>query len=147
MNIEQTAHAIQLTKQLLDDGLTELPYDITERLRAARMQALSQTKRVAETKTNDGFWTWLQRMPALSKSLIVVPVLATALLIGTQIHAPNLDAPSVAFNNVFAPAPVALMQANPAETINIDAILNEKIPLQAYLNDDFNRFVAQETRK
>ena len=142
MNNQQTAHAIQLTRQLLDDGLTQLPHDITERLRFARMQALSQPRRVVEVKKDDGFFAWLQRMPTLAKSLVAVPVLSVALLVATNIHTPNM-APT----NIFAPAPVALMQTPAADTINIDAILNEKIPLQAYLNDDFNRFVSQENHK
>ncbi len=147
--IDQAVHAVQLTRRVLDDGLDQLPHDITERLRAARVQALAQRARVTQpiVTKNEGFFGWLQRMPTFTKGLVALPVLAAALMIGKNIHAPNTLSPEVALNNLFDPAPVALMQTKAADDmINIDAILNEQIPLQAYLNDDFNQYVAQNVR-
>ncbi|MGL4767582.1 MAG: DUF3619 family protein [Formosimonas sp.] len=139
MNHENTARAIALTRQVLDHGVEQLPYDITERLRAARTRALSAQKNKPILSVSTGFWGWLQRMPTLAQSLVAVPVLAGALLIGTQIYNPASD------DSI--PAPMALMQISNEEPLNIDAILDEKIPLQAYLNDDFNRFVAQNNHR
>jgi Protein of unknown function (DUF3619) len=144
----QAAHAVRLTRQTLDNGLEQLPHDITERLRAARVQALAQRTRPAQiTAQNGGFFAWLQRMPNLTRGLIGIPVLAMALLIGKNIHAPTALSPDVALNSLFEPTPVSLMSTAHHDALNIDAILNEQIPLQAYLDDDFNRFVEQDVLK
>ena len=149
---QHAAHAIQLTRKLLNASTDDLPYDITERLRAARMRAIAQIKPHAPTKIqekhfSDGLIGWLQRMPTLAKTLMAVPALCLAVVV-----AENTNTPST--SNI-ASQPTALMSRQltaaytptPADTVNalnIDAILKEQVPLQAYLNEDFNHFIDQD---
>ena len=149
---KHAAHAVKLTRQALDAGVDDLPYEITERLRAARMRAIAQIKShapaVAQEKYfSDGLIGWLQRMPTLAKTLMAVPALCLVIVV-----AENTSTPSI--NNV-ALQPTALM-SNPltaaytptstdaVNALNIDAILKEQVPLQAYLNEDFNHFIDQD---
>ena len=146
MNTTQTTHqdamrAIQLTRSTLDNGAQQLPHEITERLRAARMQALAQMRTApAKPARKPNFFDWLQNTPLLAKGMVVVPVLAAAFLITLNIQNPTNDSSEVALSSFFKPVPTA---SKAADTLNIDAILNEKIPLQAYLDDDFSRYLER----
>lgn len=147
--LKMAAQAIRLARQNLDISSAELSYDISERLRAARVQALAQKPRVAHVA--EKHWTntisaWLQRMPTLSKAIVGVPALCFSVIIaqntidtyGSQAHSLNS-----AFEDNSASAFVS-PKAPRGESLNIDAILSEKIPLHAYLDKDFNQFIEND---
>lgn len=146
LNLSQVAQAIRLTRKTLDAGTDHLPYDITERLRAARVQALAGISRkpavVQEKHLTDGILGWLQRMPVLAKALFAVPALCLAIV---AIQTTNQN------NDITSPAAMALTasittpnSATDVNALNIEAILKEQVPLQAYLDDDFNHFIEQD---
>jgi hypothetical protein len=130
-HIIQAAHAVLLTKQALDDDTAQLSHTITESLRAMRVQALNQPVRAAAPAQPNRFTAWLQKMPRLSKSIISLPLLGLAIFI--------------AMNNNGEPKSTHIVAKAPVENaeLNVDAILNEKIPLQAYLDADFGHYLAQ----
>ena len=150
---EHVAHAIQITRHALNASADALPYDITERLRAARMQALAQVKKAHkptvihqathEKSISDDLLGWLQRMPTLAKTLMAVPALCLAIVVAENTSTPNVSnttqAVALMGNAAYAPTPV-----DTANALNIDAILKEQVPLQAYLNEDFNHFIDQD---
>lgn len=146
LNLSQVAQAIRLTRKTLDAGTDHLPYDITERLRAARVQALAGISRkpvaVQEKHLTDGLLGWLQRMPVLAKALFAVPALCLAIIAIQTTKENNVSTPmaltaSIANTN-------AVNDANAVNALNIDAILKEQVPLQAYLDADFNHFIEQD---
>lgn len=155
LKTQHVAHAIQLTRQLLDAGVDDLPYDITERLRAARMRAIAQVKShapavVQEKHISDGLIGWLQRMPTLAKTLMAVPALCMAIVVAENTSTSNTSntsnitsQPTALMSSPFtaAYAPTSMDTIN---ALNIDAILKEQVPLQAYLNEDFNHFIDQD---
>ena len=152
---QHAAHAIQLTRKLLNASTDDLPYDITERLRAARKRAIAQIKPHAPTKIqekhfSDGLIGWLQRMPTLAKTLIAVPALCMAIVVAENTSTSNASntsnitsQPTALMSSPFtaAYAPTSMDTIN---ALNIDAILKEQVPLQAYLNEDFNHFIDQD---
>ncbi|AXF85982.1 hypothetical protein DTO96_101722 [Ephemeroptericola cinctiostellae] len=146
------AHAVQLTRQLLDAGVDDLPYDITERLRAARMRAIAQVKSHAPTVAqekhiSDGLIGWLQRMPTLAKTLMAIPALCMAIVVAENTSTPsasNIASQPTALMSSPLTAAYAPSSMDTINALNIDAILKEQVPLQAYLNEDFNHFIDQD---
>lgn len=138
----QIAQAVRLTRKTLDDSAEYLPYDITERLRAARVQALAGVARkpvvIQEKHLTDGLLGWLQRMPVFAKTLVAVPALCLAMVAIQTTNQNNIAAPMALSASLPASAAVD------PNVINIQAILTEQVPLQAYLDDDFNHFIDQD---
>jgi hypothetical protein len=132
----RAAKAIQLTRAHLNEAVDELPHHVTERLRAARVRALSQLNKPAvriDTTTN-GLIGWLQRLPTFARTMVIAPALFLAIFASQRSLTQN--------NEQRMSSAMALMNAPTSEAVapNIDAILNEEIPLQAYLDNDFNQF-------
>lgn len=132
--MKSLAHVINLTRKTLDEGLNQIPYEVTERLRATRAQALSAIP--AKQIKRNPIMTWLRSLPQLTRALIATPIAVLALMFGLKIH----EVPQT---------PQAPMSAATTEVkkINIDAVLNEKVPLQAYLNEDFNQYIEQDVHQ
>lgn len=133
------ATAVTLARQSLNDGVDALPHHVSERLRASRVRALAQLKTApahVETR-NNSIITWLQHLPSFTRGMVLAPVLFLAIFASQR----GLMEPS----SSSSAHSLAVMNGTPAnvEPPNIDAILNEEIPLQAYLNNDFNQFNQQ----
>ncbi|TDR33062.1 DUF3619 family protein [Hydromonas duriensis] len=140
LTLKELAQAVRLTRRTLDSSVEHLTYDINERLRAARVQALSQTSTSLvknNPQHNDGMLDWLQRMPSLAKVLFAAPTLCLALIaVETTQNNVTIDSPM---------SPTALSSpTDSVNALNIDAILQEQVPLQAYLNQDFNNFIEKD---
>ena len=139
----RAAKTIQLTRTHLNEAVDELPHHVTERLRAARVRALSQLNKPAVRidNTTNGLIGWLQRLPTFARTMVIAPALFLAIFASqrslTQDNEPQMS------------APMAIMStASPdAAAPDIDAILSEEIPLQAYLDNDFNQFNQKITQQ
>lgn len=88
INMEQIAYSIRVTREALDHGADELSYDITERLRAARVRALAQAKQspviaveTAKTSALGDLFSWKHKMTAWIKGGIAVSAFTLALMI------------------------------------------------------------------
>ena len=87
ISMEQIAHSIRMTRDALDNGVDELPYDITERLRAARVRALAQAKSNTATvekshqKDISDIFNWKHKMTNWLKGGIAVSAFTLALVI------------------------------------------------------------------
>ena len=150
---KHAAHAVKLTRQALDAGVDDLPYEITERLRAARMRAIAQINKahastvIKEKSFSDGLIGWLQRMPTLAKTLMAIPALCLVVVVAENTSTPSISnvalQPTALMNTPLTAAytPTSMDAVN---ALNIDAILKEQVPLQAYLNEDFNQFIDQD---
>jgi len=120
----------------LSAGTAELPYDVSERLRAARMQAVATRKRVAglrtaavvsasggaATMTADEGFTWWQRVA----SVLPIVILAAGLVV---IHSIQNE-----------------RRAN--EVAEVDAaLLTDDLPPSAYADPGFIQFLQQTQNK
>jgi hypothetical protein len=120
----------------LSAGMAELPYDVSERLRAARMQAVSKRSRVAglrtavavsasggaATLTPDEGFTWWQRVA----SVLPIIILAAGLVV---IHSIQNE-----------------RRAN--EVAEVDAaLLTDDLPPSAYADPGFIQFLQQTANK
>jgi len=120
----------------LSGGTAELPYDVSERLRAARMQAVATRKRVAglrtaavvsasggaATMTADEGFTWWQRVA----SVLPIVILAAGLVV---IHSIQNE-----------------RRAN--EVAEVDAaLLTDDLPPSAYADPGFIQFLQQTQNK
>lgn len=203
MDASSIARSVLLAREALDFGAEHLSHDITERLRAARVRALTApTQKTAPAKqANFNFGQWFNHLSGWLRGAIAASTVAIAFVLTfgtTQSDLGNLPtkADTVASaqpNSVVdtlpsvssAPTSQTLMsntvatnqsnanRANPNSTLRstarsaapesapmtsvataavnpnaedeqIDIILREKIPLQAYLNDDFNQYANRQ---
>lgn len=126
-------NAIQLTRESLNHSVDQLPHEVIERLHIARQQALNNIK-IANQAQRNKIILWLFRIPQLNRSLISIPVIIFAVSLGFSMNA----------NKTQQKSHTTTYTATP---INIDAIINEKIPLQAYLNEDFNQYIEDINNK
>ena len=200
MDASSIARSVLLAREALDFGTEHLSHDITERLRAARVRALTAPaqKTTPAKQSSFNFGQWFNHLSGWLRGGIAASTVAIAFVLTfgtTQSDLGNLptQADTVASaqpNNVMdtltsAPTSQTLMsntvatnqsnanRANPnstprsaarsvapesapmtsvataavnpnAEDEQIDIILREKIPLQAYLNDDFNQYANRQ---
>lgn len=126
-------YTIHLTRKSLNHSVEQLPHEITERLRMARQQALNSIKTVKQAQRNK-IILWLFSIPRLNRSLISIPIVIFALTLGISMHTNKTQ--QQLHTTVYKSAP-----------ISIDAVINEKIPLQAYLNEDFNQYIEETNKK
>ncbi len=192
------ARDVLLAREALDYGTDALPHDITERLRAARVRALSAPKKSVQAtprKSTFNFGSWYQHLSSWMRSGIAVGAVAVAFILTLGTTQSDLNSASQQANaqgnsqalqanssvqsasltssmsasgimsalptlnkdtngkttvtknkNPSGAARVLLaadaVSANP-EDEQVDIILREKIPLQAYLNEDFNQFTER----
>lgn len=147
-SIEQAAQAIRLARQHLDASVNDLPHDITEQLRAARFQALSQKPRPSigvEKYWSDALMGWLKKMPTFSKAAFGLPALCFAVVVAQNTvnnYWSHDTVVSTAFDNTSS---FSSSSNKTNQTLNIDAILSEKIPLHAYLDKEFNQLLEKST--
>ena len=87
LSVEQIAYSVQLTRAALDHGTNELPYEISERLRAARVRALAQAKQsTAQTEAEQNnavadLFNWRHKLTGWFKAGVAVSAFALALSI------------------------------------------------------------------
>lgn len=120
----------------LDTGAQELPYDVTERLRAARMQALAKRKRVLGLRTatsvspSGGAATMTADEPVSLWNLIASALPIVALLAGlVLIHIVQTE-----------------RRAN--EVAEVDAaLLTDDLPPSAYADPGFIQFLKQSGKE
>jgi hypothetical protein len=120
----------------LDTGAQELPYDVTERLRAARMQALARRKRVLGLRTaasvspSGGAATMTADEPVSLWNLIASVLPIVALLAGlVLIHIIQTE-----------------RRAN--EVAEVDAaLLTDDLPPSAYADPGFIQFLKQSGKE
>ena len=87
LSVEQIAYSVQVTRAALDHGSDELPYEISERLRAIRVRALAQAKQSVqqpEQKKADAvveLFNWRHKLTGWFKAGVAVSAFALALMI------------------------------------------------------------------
>lgn len=137
------AAAIRLIRMHLDSAVDELPHHVTERLRITRVRALSQLKQptVRVDHTTNRLVGWLQQLPTLARTMVIAPAVFLAIFASQRSLTPEGDSQMIA-------SMAATNTTNKGTDLpNIDAILNEEIPLQAYLDSDFNQFNQKITQQ
>ncbi len=85
LSAEQIARSVQITRAALDQGADELPYEISERLRAIRVRALAQAKQAPVPTTQHSKTAtsskWHHQLVGWLKGGIAVSAFALALAI------------------------------------------------------------------
>ena len=87
IQLTQIARSIQVTRDALNFGVDEIPYDISERLRAARVRAIAQAtqksavKQPAQHHDASDIFNWKHKMFGWLKGGIAVSAFALALMI------------------------------------------------------------------
>lgn len=158
---KDAAAAVRMAQSALSFGSEHLSHEVTERLRVARMQALKHLKTTPEPVKivqPSRLSRWLQGMPSFTRSMLVAPALFLAIFISQRAVIDQPVAQSVALMSsqdhaqvlpATNPRTPQLASAPADSATEVDAILQEQIPLQAYLDDGFNQYSAriqQETR-
>lgn len=87
LSLEQIAYSVRVTREALDQGADDLPYEISERLRAIRVRALAQAKQsttvqepTPTTHRSDVF-NWRHQLAGWFKGGVAVSAFALALMI------------------------------------------------------------------
>ncbi len=195
MDASSIARSVLLAREALDFGAEHLSHDITERLRAARVRALTApaqktTPAKPAKQSSFNFGQWFNHLSGWLRGAIAASTVAIAFVLTfgtTQSDLNNLPTqanvvastqpetvmgalPAVPTGHALVSNTVATVQGKakhadtgtsstarsapqasaPLSTVasvstnaddeQVDIILREKIPLQAYLNDEFNQY-------
>ena len=87
LSVEQIAYSVQVTRAALDHGSDELPYEISERLRAIRVRALAQAKQSVKQPEQEKadavveLFNWRHKLTGWFKAGVAVSAFALALMI------------------------------------------------------------------
>lgn len=88
LSVEQIAYSIQVTRLALDHGSDELPYEISERLRAIRVRALAQQAKQSVQQSEQKktgaiaeMFNWRHKLTGWFKTGVAVSAFALALMI------------------------------------------------------------------
>ena len=199
MDASSIARSVLLAREALDFGAEHLSHDITERLRAARVRALSAPiqKTAPAKQSSFNFGQWFNHLSGWLRGAIAASTVAIAFVLTfgtTQSDLNNLPTqanvvastqpetvmgalPAVPTGHALVSNTVATVQGKakhtdtgtsntarsapqasaPLSTVanastnaddeQVDIILREKIPLQAYLNDDFNQYANGQSMR
>lgn len=134
----------------LDAG--ELPHDITERLRAAREQALAARRAAAAAPASavlhsgggtavlgGGSWRWLG-----GGSVLLLALAAAAMFFASQQPAPRTPAPMPVMGAVGAKSAAGARSIAPSPVTLIDvALVTDPLPPSAYADPGFMHFLRQ----
>ena len=199
MDASSIARSVLLAREALDFGTEHLSHDITERLRAARVRALTAPaqKTTPAKQSSFNFGQWFNHLSGWLRGAIAASTVAIAFVLTfgtTQSDLNNLPTqanvvastqpetvmgalPAVPTGHALVSNTVATVQGKakhadtgtsstarsapqasaPLSTVasastnaddeQVDIILREKIPLQAYLNDDFNQYANGQSMR